>query len=91
MKNATVILGLALALSGCDDNPKCTELAEHITKVLVDEKGEDIPQEAKDKAKKDMVASCNSGTPDEAVLECAMKAESQAALIECDKLAKKDE
>lgn len=91
MKNATVILGLALALSGCDDNPKCTELAEHVTKLLVAEKGEDISPEAKDKAKKDIVASCNSDAPDDAVLECAMKAESQAALLECDKLAKSDE
>lgn len=90
MKNATLILGLGLCslAVGCGEgNPKCDALADHVTKVLSTEKGGDIPQEAKDKATKDIVGACNSEAPPAAVLECAMKAETKAALVECDKLA----
>lgn len=90
MKNATLILGLGLFVFGCDSNPKCDELAEHVTKVLSTEKGEDIPQEAKDKAKKDIVGACNSEAPPANVLDCALKAETKAALVECDKLVKEE-
>lgn len=89
MKHATLILALAFASlsAGCDSNPKCDELAEHVTKVLSSEKGETIPQEARDKAKKDIVASCNGGPPSDKVLECALAAKTRAALVECDALA----
>ncbi|MBV1862050.1 MAG: hypothetical protein KUG77_26755 [Nannocystaceae bacterium] len=91
MKNATLNLGLGLCTSvlGCgDSNPKCDELAAHVTKVLSTEKGGDIPQEAKDKATKDIVGACNSEAPPAELLDCALKAETKAALVACDKLAK---
>ena len=93
MKNATLILGLGLCTSayGCDSNPKCEELAAHVTKVLSSEKGGDIPQEAKDKATKDIVGACNSEAPPAELLDCAFKAETRAALVECDKLVKDEE
>ena len=93
MKNATLILGLGLCtfVFGCgDSNPKCDELAAHITKVLSTENGGDVPQEAKDKATKDIVGACNSEAPPAELLECALKAQSKAALEACDELAKKE-
>ncbi len=87
MKNTTLILGLGLCalVLGCGDtNPKCDELAAHVTKVLASEKGGDVPQEAKDKATKDIVDACNTETPEAAALDCALKAETRAALEACD-------
>ena len=88
MKNATLILGLCTLVLGCDSNPKCDELAEHVTKVLAAEKGEELPDEAKDKAKKDIVGACNSEAPPAEALDCALKAETKAALVACDELVK---
>ena len=91
MKNATLILGLGLctfALGCGDSNPKCDELAAHVTKVLSTEKGGDIPQEAKDKATKDILGACNTEAPPAELLDCALKADSKAALIACDPAVK---
>ncbi len=93
MKNATLILGLGLCtlVFGCgDSNPKCDELAAHVTKVLSTEKGGDIPQEAKDKATKDILGACNSEAPPAEVLDCALKAQSRAELVACDPVVKEE-
>lgn len=92
MNNAKLIAGLALStlVFGCDANPKCEQLAQHITDVIAKEKGEDVPQEAKDKSKKDILDACNTEAPPEAVLDCSLKAQTRDALVECDKLAKEE-
>jgi len=90
MTKTTLILGLALFAFGCDSNPKCDELAEHMTGVLASEKGV-VPDEAQAKSIKDIKASCNAHTPPDEVLECALKAKTRAALVECDALVAETE
>jgi len=78
------LLALTLAMPACDaGNPDCDKLAAHITDVLSKEK-EGIPQEAKDKAIKDMTTSCKKDAPDKAILDCALAAQTRAELIKCD-------
>ena len=80
-----------LALSACGEaNPECDKLAAHITEVLSAE-ADGIPQEAKDKAIKDMTTACGKETPEKKLIDCAMKAQTRDALIACDKPATENE
>jgi hypothetical protein len=85
--NSLALLALTAltALPACDGEgkPECDKLASHITDVLSKEK-EGIPQEAKDKAIKDMKASCNKDVPDKAIIDCAMAAQTRDDLVKCD-------
>lgn len=78
------LVTLLLAVPACDGgSPECEKLAKHVTEVLAKEKS-GIPDEAKNKAIKDMTAACNQEIPEKEVLDCALAAETRDALIACD-------
>jgi hypothetical protein len=83
---ALVLSGAALALVGCDSGdapPPCGDLAAHVADVLAKDKPE-LLASAKDKAVADLKAACEADPPTSEEIECAMKAETRAALDNCD-------
>ena len=79
-------LPLLAGLVGCDAEEKCTPLAEHIVEVVQKAQGE-VAEEAKQKALKETLDSCKQSTPEQAVIDCSMAAETVEALKACDKKA----
>lgn len=86
LRLALAFTGASLALAACDSGdapPPCGELAAHVADVLAKDKPA-LLASAKDKAVADLEAACKADPPTSDEIECAMKAETRAALDACD-------
>ncbi len=80
---------LAPLFAACDAGEKCEPLADHILEVVAKTQPE-ATDEAKAKARKDLVAACAQDLPEPAVYDCAMAADTVEALNKCDEKATKE-
>lgn len=85
------LLAAVLSLAACDPDPKqqeaCEGFAKHLAEVIQKEQGEDVPQAQVDAMVEATVAGCLEHVPNEAQFECAMAADSTAAIKKCDEKA----
>ena len=73
---------LALTASGCAGDDRCQRFAEHRADVLAKEKGESSA-ENREKMIKATAKTCGDTKPKPETLDCALKAETSAAIKAC--------
>lgn len=85
------LLTVALGLVACDPDPKkqedCERFAKHLAEVIQTEQGEEVPQAQVDGMVEATVAGCLEHVPSDKQFECAMAADSTAAIKKCDEAA----
>ena len=95
-------LSLALVLStftlgACDDadaeaaKKKCGEFAEHVVKVVVKEKGEEVPEDIQKKMLEKTTEDCAADPPSESQFKCGLEAQTTKDMKACDEAEKDKE
>jgi hypothetical protein len=88
-----VFLAILLPAIGCADTKQCEAFAEHLAEVVASETKEPVDPdsarraewaEVRGKMVKQTVDACVADPPDEQALDCALAAESSAAMKLCD-------
>lgn len=80
----TIFIAVLVPASGCGAPEGCEAFAEHLADVLAKEQGTKVAADVREKMVKKTVESCAAQPPDKAALDCAIKAETSAAMKACE-------
>lgn len=82
--SALTALALALALPGCGGGEGCEDFANHLADIATKEASNPVDDQMRAKMVKKTLDSCSASPPNKEALDCAMKAQTIAAMKACE-------